>query len=86
MVRLRLVLIDDLSTLCPLHKYVDDTTLCELVQLKQLATHISTYLADLVTWAAHNGMELNISQTKEMILGQLAVTNPPLLSISFSNH
>jgi len=28
-----LVLIDDLSTGCPLHKYVDDTTLSELVQL-----------------------------------------------------
>jgi len=27
-------------------------------------------------------MELNISKTKEMILGQLADTNPPLLSIS----
>jgi len=37
------VLIDDLSTGCPLHKYVDDTTLSELVQPKQLDTHILTY-------------------------------------------
>jgi len=37
-----LVLIDDLSTGCPLHKYVDDTTLSELVQPKQLDTHILT--------------------------------------------
>jgi len=29
-----------------------------LVQPKQLDTHISTYLADLLTWAAHNGMEI----------------------------
>ena len=55
-----LVLTDDLSTGCPLHKYVDDTTLSELVQPKQLDTHILTYLAELglLTWAAHNGMEI----------------------------
>ena len=75
-----LVFIDDLSTGCPAHKYVDDTTLSELVQLKHLVTHISTYMA--LANAVHNGMELNISKTKEMILGQLAVTNLPLLSIS----
>jgi len=61
-----LVLIDDLSTGCPLHKYVDDTTLSELVQPKQLDTHILTYLAELLTWAAHNGMEINTSKTKEI--------------------
>jgi len=47
-----LVLTDDLFTGCPLHKYVNDTTLSELVQPKQLDTHILTYLADLLTWAA----------------------------------
>ena len=30
------VLIDDLSTGCPLHKYADDTTLSELVQPKPI--------------------------------------------------
>jgi len=43
---------------------------------------MSTYLADLLTWAAHNGMEINISKTKEMLLGPLANTNLPLLTIS----
>ena len=60
-----LVLIDDLSTGCPLHKYVDDTKLSELVQPKELDTHILTYLADLLTWAALNGMEINTSKTKK---------------------
>jgi len=49
--------------------YLILATLSELVQPKQLVAHISTYLADLLTWAAHNGVELNISKTKEMILG-----------------
>ena len=50
--------LDNLFTGCPLHKYFDDTTLCELVQPKQLDAYISTYLADLLTWAAHNGIGL----------------------------
>jgi len=77
-----LVLIDDLSTGCPLHKYVDDTTLSELVQPKQLDTHILTYLADLLTWAAHNGMEINTSKTNEMVLGRVANINLPLPNIA----
>ena len=77
-----LILIDDLSTGCPLHKYVDDTTLSELVQPKQRDTHIQTYLTNLLSWADHNGMEINTSKTKEMVLGRLATTNLPLLTIS----
>ena len=77
-----LVLIDDLSTGCPLHKYVDDTTLSELVQPRQIDTHILTYLAELLTWEAHSGMEINTSKTKEMVLGHLANTNSPLPNIA----
>ena len=76
-----LVLTDDLAIGCPVHKYVDDTTLSELVQPKQLDTHILTYLADLLTWAAHNGMERNTSKTKEVVLGRLANTNLSLPNI-----
>ena len=77
-----LVLTDDLSAGCPLHKYVDDTTLSELVQPKQLDTHIITYLADLLTWAAHNCMEINTSKTKEMVLRHLSNSNLPLPNIA----
>ena len=45
-------------------------------------THILTYLAELLTWAAHNGMEINTSKTKEMVLGRLANTNLPLPNIA----
>jgi len=40
------------------------------------------YLADLLTWTAHNGMEINTSKTKEMVLGRLANTNLPLPNIT----
>ena len=77
-----LVLIDDLTTGCPVHKYVDDTTLSELVPAKQFDTYISTYLANLLSWASQNGMEVNTSKTKEMVLGSFTDQNLPLLSIS----
>jgi len=77
-----LILIDDLSTGCPLHKYVDDTTLSELVRPKQLDTYIPTYLANLLTWAVQNGMEINTSKTKEMVHGRFAITDLPFLNIS----
>jgi len=62
------VLRDELSTGCPRRKYVDDTTLSELAPTKQLDTHILTYLADLLTWAAHNGIEINTPNTKKLYL------------------
>ena len=65
---------------CPLHKYVDDTALYKLVWHKQLDTH--TYLADLLTWAAHNGIQINTFKTKEMVLGRLANTNLPSPNIA----
>jgi len=61
---------------------IDNTTLSELVHPKELDTHILTYLADLLTWAVHDGMEINTSKTKEMILGRLSNTNLPLPNIA----
>ena len=73
-----LVLLDDLSTDCPLQKYVDDTTLSELVQLKQLDTHILTYLAYLLIWEAQNGMEINTCTSNTNVW--LTLTYPCLIS------
>ena len=73
-----LVLLDDLSTGCHLQKFVDDTTLSELVQLKQLDTHILTYLAYLLIWEAQNGMEINTCTSNTNVW--LTLTYPCLIS------
>ena len=72
-----LVLINDLSTGCPMHKYVDDTTLTELP--KHANTEMSTFLSNLSRENESN-MEINTTKTKEMILGALARSNLPLLT------
>jgi len=74
-----LVLINDLSTGCPVHKYVDDTTLTELLP-KHAKTEMSIFLSNLLSWANEYNMEINTTKTKEMILGPVARSNIPFLS------
>ena len=75
-----LVLINDLSTGCPVHKYVDDSTLSEVLLSKQLTSNMETYLHNLTDWATLNDMQLNTAKTKEMILGPVAWANLTLLT------
>ena len=46
-------------------------------QNNETPTFLQTYL---LTWADHNGMEINTSKTKETVLGRLASTHLPLLT------
>jgi len=74
-----LVRIDDLSAGCPLHKYVDGTTLSELVQPKQLDTHILTYFR-LIHLGSSQWYGNKYFQNQKMVLGHLA--NLPLPNIA----
>jgi len=74
-----LVLINDLSTGCPVHNNVDDTTLTELLP-KHAKTEMPTFLSNVLSWANENNTKINTTKTKEMILGPLARSNLPFLS------
>ena len=76
-----LVLINDLFTVCPVHKYVDDTTLTELLP-KHANTEMSTFYQIFSPGQAanENNMDINATKTKEMILGPLARSNLPFLT------
>jgi len=77
-----LVLINDLSAGCPVHKYVDHITLSEVLPAKQLTSNMETNLHNLTDWATLNDMQLNTAKTKEMILDHVARANLPLLTIT----
>ena len=62
-----LLLIDDLTVDCLTHKYVDDTTLTELLPRGSQQTYMHTFLQQLQTWATPNKMNINFTKTKEMI-------------------
>ena len=75
-----IVMIDDLRAPCEVHKFVDNTTLSELIPPSHTRTDMANYLTSLLTWTAENYMQLNTSKTKEMLLGRLNPVNTPLLS------
>ena len=63
-----IVLIDDLSTSCLLHKFVDDTTLSEVIS-KQGNSNMLHYFSEVLSWSESNYMNVNFKKTKEMIVG-----------------
>jgi len=75
-----LVLIDDFSAGCPVVKYVDDSTLSEVLQPKSYNSSMKTFMESLLAWTVKIDMQLNTSETKEMVLGPLAKTDLPLLT------
>ena len=58
-----LLLIDDLTVDCLTHKYVDDTTLTELVPRGSQQIHMQTFLQQLQTSATPNKMKINFMKT-----------------------
>lgn len=67
-----LVLINDLTAGCLLHKFVDDTTLSEIIP-KGSSSNMAVILNDVVNWSGKNLMNINWKKTKEMWIGTLAV-------------
>ena len=62
------LLIDDLSTSCMLHKFVDDLTLTELFKRGE-SSAMSDHLNTVIEWSKDNLMNVNYKKTKEMLLG-----------------
>jgi len=62
-----LVLTNDLSAACQVHKFVDDTTLTEVLGVDQ-PSRIQDNLDDIVTQSAASLMNTNAKKTKEMRL------------------
>jgi len=60
-------LIDDLTTGCMTHKFVDDTTLSEFINKGEPST-MDLNLTQLLDWSSSNYMNVNIKKTKEMII------------------
>jgi len=59
-----IVIIDDLATQCGLDKFVDDTTLSELLPPSASVSNMPLYFESIVTWTVNNDMQINISKTK----------------------
>jgi len=74
-----LALTNDLTTGCLIHKYVDDTTLSEVLESKIQDSYMQAFIENLLDWADRNDMQVNTAKTKEMILVPLARSDLPIL-------
>jgi len=64
-----LVLINDLSAGCLLHKFVDDTTLSEIIPNAETSSSMSSLVEGVLNWSQCNLMNINWCKTKELVLG-----------------
>jgi len=58
--------IDDLNPQCVMHKFIDDTTLTEILLKGNESAHsrMPQYLSNLLTWSTDNCMVINSKKTK----------------------
>ena len=75
-----IILINDLSASCLIHKYFDDTTLSEFISVDQ-PSFMNLHIADVLDWSRLHLMNINWSKTKEMLVGGLSKQSPPLLNV-----
>ena len=78
-----IILIDALQLQCLTHKFIDDTTLSEILRRGQ-SSGMNEVVEDLVKWTDANKMKLNCKKTKEIVLGPLQKDPPPQLVVD--NH
>ena len=62
-----LVLINDLRARCLLHKFMDDTTLSEII-VNGDCSIMSTIMSDVINCTSNNLMNINWDKTKEMLI------------------
>jgi len=74
----------DLSLLCNVLKYVDDTTLSEVIVSNSFVSDMQILSNQLLTWSDENNMQINSTQTKEVIL--CSTSKRDWLSLIFQAH
>ena len=75
-----IVLINDLKLSLPVHKFIDDTTITELITKNN--DNMILAIVELDNWSSKNHMNVNSRKTKEMLLGTIARTTPSHLNIA----
>jgi len=78
-----IILIDDLRPRLLTHKFVDDTTLSEIM-VKGTTSKMQEAVDDLITWSQTSRLNINSKKTKEMVLGSLDKDSVVPLTVSSS--
>ena len=76
-----IILIDSLRAACLTHKFVDDTTLTEILA-RGSTSNMQAIVDDLVQQAAQDAMNVNGRKTKELLMGPISRDPPPPLTVA----
>lgn len=77
-----LVLINDLTSTIPLHKFIDDVTATEIID-QGASSHMQSVVDQIKAWSSSNFMIVNQKKTKEMIIG--AIQHDPPSPVKFND-
>jgi len=75
------ILIDALQPGCLMHKYIDDTTMTEVLG-RSAVSSMQSFVDELVQQATDAGMIVNGRKTKELLIGPVLKNLPPSFSLS----
>ena len=75
------ILIDGLRPACMTHKFVDDTTMTEVLDRSSISC-MQSFINDLVQRATEAGMLVNNAKTKEMFICSIVKDLPPPVTLS----
>ena len=61
-------MVKDMTSCLPLYKYVDDSTLSEIIQKGQETRLLQQTFDQIVEWTKENGMTINPTKTHDMVM------------------
>jgi len=76
-----IILIDSLKSACLTHKFVDDTTLSEILD-KRSTSMMQQFVDELIEWSRQHAMSVNGRKTKEMLIGLIRKEPPSPLVLN----
>ena len=63
------LIVHQLSAGCLLHKFVDDTTLSEIIPNRETSSSMGSLVEGILNWSQCNLMNINWRETKQLVLG-----------------
>ena len=75
------ILIDTRQPGCLMHKYVDDTTMTEVLG-RSTVSSMQSFIDELVQQATDAGMNINGRKMKQLLIGPVLKDPPPSVSLS----
>jgi len=75
-----IILIDSLKSVCLTHKFIDNTTLSEILD-RRSTSMMQQFVDELTEWSRQHAMSVNGRKTKEMLIGPIRKKPPPPLTL-----